>query len=158
MPLKSVGNSSVLVGDVGKAVDAGALQYNIVRIDGQRSVYVPIFKQGGDSNTIAIVNGIKAAIKKLVDIPPAAEDSRGLRSVGLRQAGHRQRDARGGHRAGDDRSDDSGVSGQPARHRRRTARGSALHAGVPGDHQLHGRLHQHHDPGRAGAGLLAPHR
>jgi multidrug efflux pump subunit AcrB len=70
MPLKSVGNSSVLVGDVGKAVDAGTLQYNIVRIDGQRSVYVPIFKQGGGSNTISIVNGIKAAIKHLVDIPP----------------------------------------------------------------------------------------
>jgi multidrug efflux pump subunit AcrB len=69
MPLKSVGNSSVLVGDIGKAVDGGALQYNIVRIDGQRSVYVPIFKQGGDSNTITIVDGIKEAIKKLVDIP-----------------------------------------------------------------------------------------
>ncbi len=69
MPLKSVGNSSVLVGDVGKAVDSGALQYNIVRIDGQRSVYVPIFKQGGGSNTITIVDGIKAAIKHLVDVP-----------------------------------------------------------------------------------------
>src|SRR6201997_1305323 len=69
MPLKSVGNSSVLVADVGKAEDAGSLQYNIVRIDGQRSVYVPIFKQGGDSNTIRIVNGIKDAIQKLVDIP-----------------------------------------------------------------------------------------
>jgi multidrug efflux pump subunit AcrB len=69
MPLKTVGNSSVLVADVGKAVDAGALQYNIVRIDGQRSVYVPIFKQGGNSNTITIVNGVKGAIKKLVDIP-----------------------------------------------------------------------------------------
>jgi multidrug efflux pump subunit AcrB len=69
MPLKSVGNSSVLVGDVGKAVDSGALQYNIVRIDGQRSVYVPIFKQGGGSNTITIVDGIKAAIQHLVDIP-----------------------------------------------------------------------------------------
>jgi multidrug efflux pump subunit AcrB len=69
MPLKSAGNSSVLVADVGKAVDAGALQYNIVRIDGQRSVYVPIFKQGGNSNTITIVNGMKQAIKHLVDIP-----------------------------------------------------------------------------------------
>jgi multidrug efflux pump subunit AcrB len=69
MPLKSVGSSSVLVGDIGKAIDSGALQYNIVRIDGQRSVYVPIFKQGGDSNTITIVDGIKTAIKKLVDIP-----------------------------------------------------------------------------------------
>jgi multidrug efflux pump subunit AcrB len=71
MPLKSVGNSSVLVADIGKAVDAGALQYNIVRIDGQRSVYVPVFKQGGDSNTITIVNGMKDAIKHLVDIPAA---------------------------------------------------------------------------------------
>jgi len=69
MPLKSVGNSSVLVADIGKAEDSGALQYNIVRIDGQRSVYVPVFKQGGDSNTITIVNGMKAAIKHLVDIP-----------------------------------------------------------------------------------------
>jgi multidrug efflux pump subunit AcrB len=69
MPLKSVGNASVLVADIGKAEDAGALQYNIVRIDGQRSVYVPVFKQGGDSNTITIVNGMKAAIKHLVDIP-----------------------------------------------------------------------------------------
>ncbi|MBW4038540.1 MAG: efflux RND transporter permease subunit [Acidobacteria bacterium] len=71
MPLKTVGNASVLVADVGKAEDSGALQYNIVRIDGQRSVYVPVFKQGGDSNTITIVNGMKEAIKHLVDVPPA---------------------------------------------------------------------------------------
>ena len=69
MPLKSVGNASVLVADIGKAEDAGALQYNIVRIDGQRSVYIPVFKQGGNSNTITIVDGMKAAIKHLVDIP-----------------------------------------------------------------------------------------
>jgi multidrug efflux pump subunit AcrB len=69
MPLKSYGNGSVLVADVGKAEDSGALQYNIVRIDGQRSVYVPVFKQGGNSNTITIVNGMKAAVKHLVDIP-----------------------------------------------------------------------------------------
>jgi len=69
MPLKSAGNASVLVADIGKAVDSGALQYNIVRIDGQRSVYVPVFKQGGNSNTITIVDGMKAAIKHLVDIP-----------------------------------------------------------------------------------------
>src|SRR5215831_14810239 len=69
VPLKSVGNASVMVGDVGKAEDSGTLQTNIVRIDGQRSVYVPILKQGGGSNTIAIVDGMRAAIKNLVDIP-----------------------------------------------------------------------------------------
>jgi len=69
MPLKSAGNASVLVADIGKAEDSGALQYNIVRIDGQRSVYIPVFKQGGNSNTITIVDGMKAAITHLVDIP-----------------------------------------------------------------------------------------
>jgi HAE1 family hydrophobic/amphiphilic exporter-1 len=69
MPLKTVGQSSVLVGDVGKAIDAQAIQTNIVRVDGQASVYLPILKQGGDTNTIAVVEGIKDALKNLVDIP-----------------------------------------------------------------------------------------
>ena len=69
MPLKAFGQSSVLVGDVGKAVDAQAIQTNIVRVDGQPSVYLPILKQGGDTNTIAVVDGIRTALKHLVDIP-----------------------------------------------------------------------------------------
>ena len=69
MPLKTVGESSVLVGDVGQAVDAQAIQTNIVRVDGQASVYLPILKQGGDTNTIAVVDGIKEALRHMVDIP-----------------------------------------------------------------------------------------
>jgi multidrug efflux pump subunit AcrB len=69
VPLKSVGLGSVVVADVGKAEDAGAIQTNIVRIDGQKSVYIPILKQGGGSNTISIVNGVKLTIKHLVDVP-----------------------------------------------------------------------------------------
>jgi hydrophobic/amphiphilic exporter-1 (mainly G- bacteria), HAE1 family len=69
IPLKTDGESSVFVSDVGNAVDGAALQYNIVRVNGQRSVYVPILKQGGDTNTIAVVNGIQQAIKTLRDIP-----------------------------------------------------------------------------------------
>jgi multidrug efflux pump subunit AcrB len=68
MPVKSVGQESVLVRDVGKAVDS-QIQTNIVRVDGQRSVYLPILKQGGDTNTIAVVDGIRKATAKLVDIP-----------------------------------------------------------------------------------------
>jgi multidrug efflux pump subunit AcrB len=60
---------NVYVGDVGKAEDSGQIQYNIVRVDGQRSVYIPILKQGGGSNTIQIVNGIREALKHLLDIP-----------------------------------------------------------------------------------------
>jgi multidrug efflux pump subunit AcrB len=69
MPIKTVGESSVLVQDVGKAQDSHAIQTNIVRVDGQRSVYLPILKQGGDTNTITVVDGIKDALKHLVDIP-----------------------------------------------------------------------------------------
>lgn len=70
IPLKTKGNSSVLVGDIGHAEDGGQLQYNIVRVDGEHSVYLPIFKQGGGSNTITIVNGVRKRVKHLLDVPP----------------------------------------------------------------------------------------
>src|SRR5512142_2725681 len=35
LPIKTVNNASVLVGDVGKAEDGSEIQYNIVRVDGQ---------------------------------------------------------------------------------------------------------------------------
>src|SRR6201981_2863110 len=40
IPLKSIGLASVLVADVGQAQDAGAFRNNIVRLDGQKSVYI----------------------------------------------------------------------------------------------------------------------
>jgi len=69
VPLKTIGNASVLVGDVGHAEDGSEIQYNVVRVDGQPSVYLPVLKQGGDANTIAVVDGIKAAISHLFDLP-----------------------------------------------------------------------------------------
>ncbi|HLW55016.1 MAG TPA: efflux RND transporter permease subunit [Candidatus Angelobacter sp.] len=69
VPLKTEGQRSVFVSDVGKAVDGAALQYNIVRVNGQKSVYDPILKQGGNTNTIAVVDGVKKAILTLRDIP-----------------------------------------------------------------------------------------
>jgi len=69
VPLKTEGERSVFVSDVGNAVDGSALQYNIVRVDGQKSVYVGVQKQGGDTNTIAVVDGIRKAILNLRDIP-----------------------------------------------------------------------------------------
>src|SRR6267154_2108397 len=69
IPLKTEGQKSVFLSDVGKATDGAAMQYNIVRVDGQKSVYVAVQKQGGDTNTIAVVNGVKDAIPMLRDIP-----------------------------------------------------------------------------------------
>src|SRR5437660_2237093 len=69
LPLKTVRQSSVRVADIGYAKDAQQIQTNLVRVDGQRSVYVPVLKQGGDTNTIAVVDGIKEAVQHLFDVP-----------------------------------------------------------------------------------------
>jgi len=69
VPLKAIGNGVLRFGDIGHAEDSSAIQYNIVRVDGQKSVYLPILKQGGNSNTIAIVNGVRDRVKHLLDIP-----------------------------------------------------------------------------------------
>ena len=69
VPIKTVGTSWVTVGDVGKAEDANQIQYNMVRVDGQKSCYIPIMKQGGDTNTIEVVNGVRDLIGHLFDIP-----------------------------------------------------------------------------------------
>ena len=75
IPVKSQGDSWVSVNDVGEAKDANQIQYNVVRVDGQRSVYLPIMKQGGDTNTIQVVNGIRDAVRHLFDIPKQLESS-----------------------------------------------------------------------------------
>lgn len=69
VPVKTVGTSWATVNDVGKAEDANQIQYNLVRVDSQRSVYLPIMKQGGGSNTIAVVDGIRSLISRLYDVP-----------------------------------------------------------------------------------------
>ena len=69
VPVKLAGENPVRVSDIGVAKDAYALQYNAVRVDGQRSVYLPVLKQGGDSNTIAVVDGVREKLKRLFDVP-----------------------------------------------------------------------------------------
>ena len=87
IPVKTEGQQSVFVSDVGKAVDGSYLQYNIVRVDGQKSVYVGVQKQGGNTNTIAVVNGIRKAIQSLRDIPSELKASVVFdQSVFVRQA------------------------------------------------------------------------
>ncbi|HUB81432.1 MAG TPA: efflux RND transporter permease subunit [Bryobacteraceae bacterium] len=70
-PIKMNGENPVLMSDVGELRDAHALQYNVVHVNGQRSVYLPVMKQGGDSNTIAIVDGVRKTAGHLVDVPSA---------------------------------------------------------------------------------------
>jgi HAE1 family hydrophobic/amphiphilic exporter-1 len=69
LPLKTMNGASVLVADVGHAEDAQQIQMSVVRVDGQNSVYLPVMKQGGDTNTIAVVDGVNQAIAGLTDVP-----------------------------------------------------------------------------------------
>jgi hydrophobe/amphiphile efflux-1 (HAE1) family protein len=58
----------VRVSDVATVEDLSADQTEIVRINGQRGVYLRVLKQPG-ANTIATVDAIKAAIPKLRGVP-----------------------------------------------------------------------------------------
>ena len=69
VPLKAIGNKVLRFADIGHVEDSSAIQYNIVRVDGQKSVYLPILKQGGNSNTIQIVDGVRDRIRRLLDVP-----------------------------------------------------------------------------------------
>ncbi len=69
IPLKTVGMANITVGDVGEAQDAAQIQTNVVRVDGQPSVYLPVMKQGGDTNTLSVVDGVKKVLSHLTDVP-----------------------------------------------------------------------------------------
>src|SRR4051794_27601827 len=69
LPVKMDGQAPVRIADIGTAKDASTIQTNRVRVDGQRSVYVPVLKQGGDTNTIAVVDGVRERLTRLFDVP-----------------------------------------------------------------------------------------
>jgi multidrug efflux pump subunit AcrB len=69
LPIKMAGQSPVRISEIGTTVDGHQIQTNIVRVDSQPSVYVPVLKQGGDTNTIAVVDGVRDRLKHLVDVP-----------------------------------------------------------------------------------------
>ena len=158
VPLKVKGNSWVTVNDVGKAEDAHQIQYNIVRIDGQRSAYIPIMKQGGDTNTIAVVDGVRELIKHLYDIPKQMKTSivfdqsvyvkEAIKTVlhegflGLILTSLMILD----------------FSGKLPRHIGGAALHSSVRAGRVCGAGPDGRHDQHDDPGRNGAGVFARDR
>lgn len=68
IPIKVTNGVPVTLADVGRAVDSTMIQSNIVRINGNRSVYLPILKQAG-ANTLQVIDGVKEALPKLLGIP-----------------------------------------------------------------------------------------
>ena len=74
------------------------IQQNIVRIDGQRSVYIPVLKQGG-ANTISIVNGVEQVLPKITGMPKGMKLQCDLQPGHLHHGRDRRARARSGHRA-----------------------------------------------------------
>ena len=63
------GAAAVRVRDVAEVEDGRPDQSEIVRINGQRGVYLRVLKQPG-ANTIAVVDAVRAAMPKLRGVPP----------------------------------------------------------------------------------------
>lgn len=62
----------VRVRDLGVVTDSSDIQTNIVRTDGQRSVYLRVNKQPV-ANTVEVVDALRRAIPKMVGIPPGVK-------------------------------------------------------------------------------------
>ena len=64
-PIKTDGEAVVFMRDIGETRDSHQIQSNIVRINGRRQVYIPIYRQPG-ANTIAIVDAIKTQLDQIL--------------------------------------------------------------------------------------------
>ncbi|MGH8013099.1 MAG: efflux RND transporter permease subunit, partial [Candidatus Binataceae bacterium] len=66
------GEAPVLVSDIGHAEDSHQIQLCIVRVNGQRSVYIPVLKQSG-ANTLSVVDGVEKLLPHIVGLPKGME-------------------------------------------------------------------------------------
>jgi multidrug efflux pump subunit AcrB len=64
LPIKNVGGAMVYMHDVAHVRNGGAVQTNVVHVDGNRSVLMSVFKNGTTS-TLDIVSGIKQMLQTL---------------------------------------------------------------------------------------------
>ncbi|HHT9118076.1 MAG TPA: efflux RND transporter permease subunit, partial [Candidatus Hypogeohydataceae bacterium YC38] len=60
-PVKVVNGAPVFLRDVARAEDSHQIQTNIVRVNGKRQVYIPIYRQPG-ANTVQVVDGVREAL------------------------------------------------------------------------------------------------
>jgi multidrug efflux pump subunit AcrB len=62
LPIRFQAGSAIYLHDIGHAEDSNAIQTSRVRIDGRKSVYVPIYRQQGASS-VAVADGVRARLK-----------------------------------------------------------------------------------------------
>jgi multidrug efflux pump subunit AcrB len=70
IPIKVVNGATIFMKDVGQVHDGWLVQQNVVRENGRRSVLLSVIKNG-NASTLAVVNGVKNALKTLRAAAPA---------------------------------------------------------------------------------------
>jgi multidrug efflux pump subunit AcrB len=65
IPLRTQHGNAAYLRDVGTPEDASFIQTNIVRVNGRKQVYIPVYRQLG-SSTLDVVAALKAAIPDMV--------------------------------------------------------------------------------------------
>jgi multidrug efflux pump subunit AcrB len=73
IPIRTAGGATVYLRDVAHVRDAWAVQQNIVRADGKRSVLLTIIKNG-NASTLDVVNRVKAALPDIQKAAPPGMD------------------------------------------------------------------------------------
>jgi multidrug efflux pump subunit AcrB len=69
LPLKVVNGAPIFLGEVAPASDAHTVQSNIVRIDGKRATYIPIYKHPAAS-TLTVVDRVRGMIPIILKTVP----------------------------------------------------------------------------------------
>ncbi len=66
------GGTPIRVRDLGRVVDSWETQQSVVRVNGDRAVYLRVNKQPG-ANTVEIVDAVKATLPKLLGVPAGVQ-------------------------------------------------------------------------------------
>src|SRR5437667_5862040 len=84
--VRRVDGKPVRVRDLGRVEDSAETQQSIVRVNGERAVYLRVNKQPG-ANTVEVVDAVKATMPKLLGVPPGVNVSLSLdQSTYIRQS------------------------------------------------------------------------
>src|SRR5437868_7346953 len=64
IPVRTEGDRTIFLRDVADPRDASLVQTNIVRVNGRRQVYIPVYRQMG-SSTLDVVSKLKEAVPEM---------------------------------------------------------------------------------------------
>src|SRR5439155_8913286 len=66
IPVRTENGGTVFLKDVAKPKDANLIQTNVVRVNGRRQVYIPVYRQQGAS-TLGVVNNLRDQLPDMKD-------------------------------------------------------------------------------------------